>query len=624
MDAASSRGRGVKKIDLHCHSRASTEADEAVLLAIGCPESYSAPEDVYKMAKDRGMDFVTITDHDSIAGVIELNDRPDVIVGEELTCYFPEDHCKIHLLIWGITAADHDALQEVAFDIYQVAQRVAERNIAHAVAHPLYRQNDKLDRWHVERLLLLFNGFECLNGAHSATHRKAFEPMLDELDVQQIIRLERVHGMIALGSDPWRKARTAGSDDHGLFNIGRTWTEFPDDVRTRDDVIQALRDGRCCPAGEAGSSIKLAHNFYGVGIRYYLNNLSRNRRSLKSAVLQRMVGESARIPILGVVAAGAKSVVGKAARRLGLGRPARGTKLLGHLLASSGRKQLSNHRELLDAFRHGKPPLAEHAMMFSMVSALSRDTTAGIADAIAGALSQGQLGDIFDAVSAVLAQQAILLPYYFALFHQNQERELLHQLSHRRLSDKLRVGFFTDSPDDNSFAATFARELSRADTASDITVAVNSCTATPNPANATDRIFTPLWIGTISQWHEPVVVPPVLEVLQFADERQFDLIVVNSCGPMALCGLLAAKMLRIPVIATCPDDLAARVFTGTNGDYRLTSIARSYGEWFFDQATRIQCSDLEAFVHECRKASGRTSDFMAEEPIDDPLMEVAV
>src|SRR5262245_8817499 len=61
-----------KRVDLHCHSRASTEADEAVLLALQCPESYSEPSEIYAQAKSRGMDFVTITDHDSIAGVTEL------------------------------------------------------------------------------------------------------------------------------------------------------------------------------------------------------------------------------------------------------------------------------------------------------------------------------------------------------------------------------------------------------------------------------------------------------------------------------------------------------------------------------------------------------------------------
>ena len=40
-----------------------------MLQAIRCPESFSEPRDIYDQAKRRGMDFVTITDHDSIAGV---------------------------------------------------------------------------------------------------------------------------------------------------------------------------------------------------------------------------------------------------------------------------------------------------------------------------------------------------------------------------------------------------------------------------------------------------------------------------------------------------------------------------------------------------------------------------
>ncbi len=35
------------RIDLHCHSEASTAAGEGLVLAIGCPESYSAPAEVY-------------------------------------------------------------------------------------------------------------------------------------------------------------------------------------------------------------------------------------------------------------------------------------------------------------------------------------------------------------------------------------------------------------------------------------------------------------------------------------------------------------------------------------------------------------------------------------------------
>lgn len=35
------------RIDLHCHSDASNEADEAVLNSIQCPECFSTPREVY-------------------------------------------------------------------------------------------------------------------------------------------------------------------------------------------------------------------------------------------------------------------------------------------------------------------------------------------------------------------------------------------------------------------------------------------------------------------------------------------------------------------------------------------------------------------------------------------------
>jgi predicted metal-dependent phosphoesterase TrpH len=55
------------RADLHCHSTASEESKLGVQRALGLPECATPPEEVYTLAKRRGMDFVTITDHDSIA-----------------------------------------------------------------------------------------------------------------------------------------------------------------------------------------------------------------------------------------------------------------------------------------------------------------------------------------------------------------------------------------------------------------------------------------------------------------------------------------------------------------------------------------------------------------------------
>ncbi len=98
-------------MDLHCHSTASQESRLGVQRALGLPECATPPEEVYALAKRRGMDFVTITDHDTIAGVLEIADRPDVFVSEELTARFRGEPQAVHVLCWGITPGDHEWLQ---------------------------------------------------------------------------------------------------------------------------------------------------------------------------------------------------------------------------------------------------------------------------------------------------------------------------------------------------------------------------------------------------------------------------------------------------------------------------------------------------------------------------------
>jgi hypothetical protein len=586
-----------KRADLHCHSRASTEADEALLQAIRCPESYSEPRDVHAQALRRNMDFVTITDHDSIAGVNEILSLPNTFVGEELTCYFPEDRCKIHLLLWGISATDHAALQHAAHDIYAVARYVEQNRIPHAVAHPLYRQNGILNRRHVERLLLLFKGFECLNGAHSTTHREVFEPLLADLDHAEILRLERVHRMEALWPKPWHKTRTAGSDDHGLFNIGRTWTEFPDDTDTVPKLLECILEGRCRPGGEAGSSVKLAHNFFGVGMRYFTRQVARDKNDLAPTMMRRMLGEEPAPTRLSLAATAAniyaRTLPKKIARALKLAKPPRGTELLQELVLKSAVKRARTTRPLVDAFKQGRAPLAEHQPMFDLVCGIDRDVSGAVYDTFAAAIDNGQVGAVIDAISTVIAQQALLIPYFFALFHQNQERDLLNTLSNRARKGAIestrefpRVGIFTDSTDPSTRAGKLAHALSRFAQDRGYSATLLAASSQPEPAKNW-RHFKPVVDKKIPAIPMGLKIPPILEILESADRSQFDCILVNGAGPMAMCGWLVAKMLRAPMLAVFHDDLPARMLEMTGGDFRLSAGVEAYIAWFYRSAATV-------------------------------------
>jgi glycosyltransferase involved in cell wall biosynthesis len=590
-----------KRADLHCHSSASSLTAETILNAIKCPECYSDPRDVYAQARRRGMDFVTITDHDTVDGVMSIADADaaDVLTGEEVTCWFPEDQCKMHVLVYGIGRDEHAELQRLAKDIYAVARFIEERRIPHAVAHPIYRQNDRLERWHLERLLLLFKGFECLNGAHSPLHREAFEPLLEWLTRAEIEKLAAKHDLPPLWPEPWVKARTGGSDDHGLLNVGRTWTEFPPTTQTVAHVLDALREGTCRPGGESGSSAKLAHTFYSVGVRYYGRHIMAPgmKPNFTTSLLRAIVGERAaptkselaRAALSAKVKKVAKAVVRPFARR----KPEQvedGTSLLKRLFLTSFRDRLDQHPALREALAAGLPPLGEHDEMMRLIHAVNRDVTDGFVAAIDKAFDRASFTYLFEAIAAILAQQFVLSPYYFSLFHQNKERHLLRKLTGQlRPPDErgLKVGLFTDTLDELNGVGRFLRDMGEQSARLGRSLIIHTSSKSPKNDLPYRRNFAPLFTTPLPCYAElQLSLPPVLEVLEWADRQQFDVIHVSTPGPMGLCGLLAAKMLRVPVVGTYHTDFPAYADRLT-GDHRVANGTRVYIEWFYRQLAGV-------------------------------------
>src|SRR5437588_11971038 len=100
------------------------------------------------------MDFVTITDHDCIDGCLAIADKSQTFISEQVSTYFPQDPCKIHALVWGITPAQHQDISVFRSNVFDLQKYLAENRIAHAIAHPLYSVNGKLTASHLERLIL--------------------------------------------------------------------------------------------------------------------------------------------------------------------------------------------------------------------------------------------------------------------------------------------------------------------------------------------------------------------------------------------------------------------------------------------------------------------------------------
>jgi glycosyltransferase involved in cell wall biosynthesis len=524
----------------------------------------------------------------------------------------------MHILVWGHTDDDHAALQSVADDIYKVATIIQSRRLAHAVAHPVYRQNDLLERWHLERLVLMFKGFETLNGAHSVLHRQSLEPLLDGLTSESIVELCKKHGMPALWPEPHIKARTGGSDDHGLFNIGRTWTEFPGDVKTVEQILECLRTGRCRPGGEAGSSLKLAHNFFGVGIRYYGKRLTAKGQanSLHSMMLGTLIGQRRTLRRRDWV----KAAVINKARSIGqrLTSPFRpkpkptGAALLLDLFLESCGRRFGENKALGEAFRTGRAALGEHTAMFEFLSAVNRDIAKGIADSVTQSLDRKELTGVFDAVSSIVTHQFLLMPYYFALFHQNRERQLLARITghgNKVTSEGMKLGVFTDTFDEINGVGRFIQDMSRMAVQSGRTLIVHTTCENPRVNSPSRKNFKPMLSRPMPYYaDQPLTIPPLAEVLEWADRQQFDAIHVHTPGPMGLCGWLVAKMLRIPLLGTYHTDFPGYVHNLT-GDFRVTTATIAYMKWFYGQ-TQMTLSRSREYRGKLREL-GFTEDKLA-------------
>ncbi len=266
------------RVDMHCHSTASQLSKLGVQRSLGLPECATPPAEVYELAKRRGMDFVTITDHDTIAGCLELDGRPDCFISEELTARFAGEPQAVHVLCYGITPGDHEWLQAHSGDVEACAAYLHENGIACALAHPFFNVAAPLTRRHRRRLAELFPIWEVRNGSRAA-----------ELNMPAVVYIE-TRGGTGIG----------GSDDHAGVDIGRTFTEAPA-ARTPEEFLQHLRDGSAEARGEQGSAAKWTHAAMALAVRSLAGEEPadeevRTRRPDPAAVLkmaERVISEGA-------------------------------------------------------------------------------------------------------------------------------------------------------------------------------------------------------------------------------------------------------------------------------------------------------------------------------------------
>ncbi len=511
------------RVDMHCHSSASQLSKLGVQRSLGLPECATPPREVYELAKRRGMEFVTITDHDTIEGCLELADRPDCFISEELTARFAGEPQAVHVLCYGISPDDHEWLQAHAGDVEACAEYLHGNEIACALAHPFFDVAAPLTPRHRRRLAELFGVWEIRNGSRAP-----------ELNMPAALYIE-TRGGTGIG----------GSDDHAGVDIGRTFTEVPV-AATPEEFLSRLHAGEATAGGEQGSPAKLAHAAIALTTRTLVLD-------------ERGPADASEIPNPAAVWAIASRLLAEGAAREGkvaadIG-PDDARALLDTWLASV---ELDlRGRELIDYLQ------AEgfsHADLYRRARRIHegrlRKAAAGAAAAIGQADAPLALQGLFEALVPAV-------PYVPPTAFVGTEKARLAARHGRP-----RVALVVDGIEAVHGVATAVKQIRERGVPGFEIEVIGTDPSVDRRLPATSELEIPFYEGMT------VGVPALPDLAETLADGRYDLIHVTAPGPAGVGATLLSRMSATPLLASHHTELVAYVRM-RSGDDGLTAIAKS-------------------------------------------------
>jgi len=504
------------RVDMHCHSTASQYSKLGVQRSLGLPECATPPEEVYELAKRRGMDFVTITDHDTIDGCLELADRPDCFVSEELTARFAGELQAVHVLCYGITPGDHEWLQPHSGDVEACAAYLHDSGIACALAHPFFNVAAPLTRRHRRRLAELFPIWEVRNGSRAA-----------ELNMPAAVYVE-THGGTGIG----------GSDDHAGVDIGRTFTEVPA-AATPEEFLAHLQRGDAEASGEQGSAAKWAHAAMALATRALA--VGDGREPLPG---QQRGGSGEGLPPVqpGAVLKMAERVIREGAAREG------------KIAADVGPEDA---RALLEAWLDGVGLEVRGAELIAYLQAddfshadlyrrARRRHDRGLRAAVDGGAKAVSGGDLQSAVNGLFAALVPAIPYAPATAFLGAEKAKLRD----RRGERQRVAVIADGIGSMHGVTHTIEQIRERGVAGFEVDIVGTDPGVDRRLPAAAELEIPFYEGM------RLGVPGLPDLVETLAEGSYDLVHVTAPGPAGIAATLMSRITGVPLLASYHTEIA--------------------------------------------------------------------
>jgi glycosyltransferase involved in cell wall biosynthesis len=512
----------VSRCDLHVHSIHSTDSGSYALRRARLGESYTPPERVYRACRSRGMSFVTISDHNTVEGALRIADKPGTFVSVEVTTQFPEDSLPLHVLVWGLSEEDHRDLQPYRPSVYELVAFLRERGLVHALAHPLYRMGQALTVWHVERMMLLFSIWEGRNGARPRESNELACRLAAMVDGSYLQTLAERHGIEPVHSGSI--ALTGGSDDHGALDIATTWTEAGGG--TVGEFLAALARGECGPAGEHGSTLKLAHALAALFVHAYRKGGGELPDTIRAQLEQLFDADS-------------DDVEGR-------------------------------HREIAEL----------STRLVRLLGARARS----------GGITLASLPGTGGRLGSLAFAAGLQLPYLATAHHHAGSRDGLACLERAffptvRRRTEPRTLLFTDTfAEVNGVAGTMRRVAAAA---ADGTYAGSVVVAADAAPTSGTIALPPDWSLPLPSYEAiDLRFPLPTDVLERVEAERPEIVHVATPGPVGFCGLLVARLLGIPLVGSYHTELGPYALHLTR-DALVAEAIDVYVDWFYRQCATV-------------------------------------
>ena len=579
----------MSRCDLHIHSRYSARSEEWLFRRFDFPDSYSDPKTLYEQLVGHGMDHVTITDHDTIEGCLQIADLPRTFISEQVTTYFPHDTCKLHILVWGISEQQHRDIEAVRDNIIELQRYLQMAQVTHAVAHPLYSVNGKLEACHLEQLILLFKHFEGVNGLRDALLSDLAQTLFEQLTPDKIDAFANRHNLAPTHAEPWKKVFVGGSDDHGGQFVASAFTETPA-ADSAERFLEFVRSGDCSVRGYGGTPLILSHGFYNT-VACFIQDRFHEKLGPGAALLEKMFSRfmEGRAPTEFTLKEKTEFIVqgvlsGKIFEFVKPANVSLWNELSGYFARPEVKAKLAAHLDKVSE---------PERRTFLMANMVAEQLAFRFFNKFVQQIGSGNMVESMQALSAIAPILVILTPYIYGFHSQAPSRKWLRSIFKEltgtvpiALQNRKRA-WFTDTLEDVNGVATTIRKMTAAGAAAGKQLVVVTSRSNQQISDIPIKNFPPIGEFELPEYElQKLSFPPILQMLDYIQREKFTEIIISTPGPVGLTALLAAKMLNLQTSGIYHTDFPQYIRILTEDSF-LESMAWRYMHWFYGQLDTV-------------------------------------